>query len=274
MRKLPAFCVIVAATAAYASNCPSGDAMLKNNTPLNQLCPNGFTSKSGGSIENAMANQKDNVAMVYASAQNTGVPTDLALAVSYHESVGFNSCAGSDTGVKGPMQLTQRTARSLGFDRDINQQNINGGMAVLKRAYDKCGYNYTCLSANYNGSPRPGEQAGWARGVEAATNKFKNNPKLLASACNESTTANCNPNDAGNPNLPGSGTAVAQNPTKGGDAASAGSGAQASASPADLSSPAEHPPTRDMASIILPVGAAALEPREIPEGIALPQNTL
>ncbi len=155
MRKLPAFCVIVAATAAYASNCPSGDAMLKNNTPLNQLCPNGFTSKSGGSIENAMANQKDNVAMVYASAQNTGVPTDLALAVSYHESVGFNSCAGSDTGVKGPMQLTQRTARSLGFDRDINQQNINGGMAVLKRAYDKCGYNYTCLSANYNGSPRP-----------------------------------------------------------------------------------------------------------------------
>ena len=50
MRKLPAFCVIVAAPAAYASNCPSGDAMLKNNTPLNQLCPNGFTSKSGGSI--------------------------------------------------------------------------------------------------------------------------------------------------------------------------------------------------------------------------------
>lgn len=89
--------------------------------------------------------------------------------------------------------------------------------------------------------------------------------------------ANCNPNDLGNPNLPGA--VVADN--SGGnsqpgssDTKPSLSDTQASASPTDLSSPAEHPPTRDMASIILPVGAAALEPREIPEGIALPQNAL
>ena len=82
--------------------------------------------------------------------------------------------------------------------------------------------------------------------------------------------ANCNPNDLGNPNLPGA--VVADN--SGGNSQPSGSDTLASASPADLSSPAEHPPTRDMASIILPVGAAALEPREIPEGIALPQNAL
>lgn len=241
--------------------------MLLNNTPLAQLCPNGFTSKSGGSVENAMSNQKDNVSMIYASAQNTGVPTDLALAVSYHESVGFNSCAGSDTGVKGPMQLTQRTARSLGFDRDINEQNIKGGMAVLKRAYDKCGYDYACLSANYNGSPRPGEQAGWARGVETATNKFKNNPQLMTKICGEATVANCTPNDVGNPTLPGSGSTVAQNSGATVDQPASSTGTQASAGSVDYSSLAEHPPSRAMATIILNSGEAALQPDAVPEGI-------
>ena len=179
------------ATISFASNCQRGDEMLRNNTPLTSLCPNGFTSRPGGDIGTAMDRQRNNVAMVYASAQNTGVPPELALAVSYHESVGFNSCAGSDTGVKGPMQLTQRTGRAYGFNRDINEQNINGGMAVLKAAYDKCGMNYTCLSANYNGSPRPGEQAGWARGVQAAHQRLLNTPGLMAKACNGESAAAC-----------------------------------------------------------------------------------
>ena len=110
------------ATVSFASTCPQGDEMLKNNTPLTSLCPNGFTSQPGGDIATAMDRQKNNVAMVYASAQNMGVPPELALAVSYHEAVGFNSCAGSDTGVKGPMQLTKRTGQSYGYDRDINEQ--------------------------------------------------------------------------------------------------------------------------------------------------------
>ena len=82
------------------------------------------------------------------------------------------------------MQLTQSTGRAYGYNRDINEQNIKGGMAVLKAAYDKCGAtNFACLSANYNGSPRPGEQAGWANGVQKADQELKGNPQLLASAC-------------------------------------------------------------------------------------------
>ena len=262
--------LVIFSSVALASNCPSGDALLKNNTSLSSLCPNGFSSKSGGSIENAMKNQTNNVSMVYAEAQNQGVPTELALAVSYHESVGFNSCAGSPTGVKGPMQLTKATAKSYGYDRDINEQNIKGGMTVLKNAYNKCGYDYACLAKYYNGSPTPGEQAGWARGVQAATTKLQNNPSLVASACSGTvTTANCNPNDTGNPNL--SGTTVADNGT-GSDSTGtsqsstgqSGTGQQASA--ADMSSPAEHPPTREMATIILNAGEAAIEPEQMPEG--------
>lgn len=194
-RPLLTAAISLVATISFASNCPQGDEMLRNNTRLPSLCPNGFTSRSGGDIASAMDRQTNNVAMVYASAQNMGVPPELALAVSYHEAVGFNSCAGSDTGVKGPMQLTQRTGRAYGYDRDINEQNINGGMAVLKAAYDKCGMNYACLSANYNGSPRPGEQAGWARGVQAAHQRLLNTPSLMAKACSGSPTACLGPGD-------------------------------------------------------------------------------
>ncbi|GLK73659.1 transglycosylase SLT domain-containing protein [Ancylobacter dichloromethanicus] len=172
-----------AASVALASDCADGDRMLQNRDSLVSLCPDGFTSKSGGSLPTAMKNQPNNVAMVYAAAQNAGVPTDLALAVSYHESVGFNSCAGSDTGVKGPMQLTKKTGAQYGYNRDINQENILGGMQVLKAAYNACGYDYSCLASRYNGSPRPGEQAGWAKGVAAANQSLKSDPALLASAC-------------------------------------------------------------------------------------------
>lgn len=33
-----------------------------------------------------------------------------------------------------------------------------------------------------------------------------------------------------------------------------------------MSSPAEHPPTREMATIILNAGEAAIEPEQMPEG--------
>lgn len=127
------------------------------------------------------------------------MPEDLALAVAYHESEGFNSCAGSDTGVHGPMQLTKSTGNDLGFNRDINEENIQGGMAVLKSAYQQCGYDYACLAAAYNGSSRPGEQQGWAKGVKNADEQLKNNPALVASACKGTCSENKAPsvNDLG-----------------------------------------------------------------------------
>ena len=196
----------ICSTAAFASNCPNGDELLNSDTSLATLCPNGFGQFQPGSIQNAINNQQGNTQMIVAAAEQDGVPVDLALAVAYHESEGFNSCAGSDTGVKGPMQLTQTTARGLGYNRDINEQNIKGGMAVLKRAFDICGAtNYACLSSNYNGSPRPGEQAGWARGVERADSEIKSNPTLEASAC-QGGTLSCGPGDF--PSMPIAGNAT------------------------------------------------------------------
>jgi len=178
---------------AVASDCPNGDNLLKNNTPLSQLCPNGFGQFSPGSVQQAIGKQSTNVSMITAAAEQQGVPVDLALAVSYHESEGFNSCAGSDTGVKGPMQLTQRTGNSLGYNRDINEQNIMGGMKLLKQCDNRCGDTaFACLSACYNGSPRPGEQAGWARGVQIAYGKLHNDPSLLASALSACSSSGSN----------------------------------------------------------------------------------
>ncbi|PPQ29283.1 hypothetical protein CCR94_15885 [Rhodoblastus sphagnicola] len=108
---------LLLAGVASASNCPSGDALLKNNTPLASQCPNGFTSNPGAlgssNVGAAMQSQSSNVQMISAAAQNDGAPVDLALTVSYQEAR-FNSCACSQTGVKGPMQLTQQTAKGLG----------------------------------------------------------------------------------------------------------------------------------------------------------------
>jgi hypothetical protein len=187
MRRSAILLLALVSTIAFASDCPNGDNLLKNNTPLSQLCPNGFGQFNPGSLQQAIGNQPTNVAMITAAAEQQGVPVDLALAVSYHESEGFNSCAGSDTGVKGPMQLTQRTGNSLGYNRDVNEQNIMGGMKLLKQCDNRCGdTGFSCLSACYNGSPRPGEQAGWARGVQNAYQKLHDEPALLASA-----TSNC-----------------------------------------------------------------------------------
>jgi hypothetical protein len=174
---------ILTASIVLANSCPKGDALLKNNTPLSQACPNGFGQQKFGSIQDQITTHQENTSMIVAAAEQQGVPADLALAVSYHESEGFNSCAGSATGVVGPMQLTKGTARSLGYDRDINEQNIQGGVAVLKQAVNACGAtNYSCLSAHYNGSTVT-QQAQWAAGVASADGKLKADPAMVASAC-------------------------------------------------------------------------------------------
>ena len=236
MRRLIGLLTLFVAVDAYASGCPSGDELLTRNTPISQLCAGGYTGVGGDSIESAMRKRQDNVSMIYASAQDNGIPPDLALAVSYHESAGFQSCARSPTGVVGPMMLTKTTARSYGYDRDINEQNIKGGMAVLGAAYKKCGYDYGCLASRYNGST-PAEQAQWARGVQAANQKLKNNPVLVASACGQQTTESCTPSDIGNPSLPG--TSVAQVPT---------------VLSSDGISAATNPPTASMASVVISRG--------------------
>ncbi|TGU46738.1 hypothetical protein EN795_31010 [bacterium M00.F.Ca.ET.152.01.1.1] len=112
----------------------------------------------------ALSRDAENAKLIRYYAQKYGVPEGLALSVAYQESR-FDSCAGSHTGVKGVMQLTKGTGRQLGFDRDINEQNVEGGVKYLGKGVAQCGAsNYSCLASFYNGS-NAAEQAEWASGV-------------------------------------------------------------------------------------------------------------
>lgn len=138
----------------------------------------------GRTPEQALKRDAANVAIIRHYAKKYGVPEGLALAVAYQESR-LDTCAGSHTGVKGVMQLTKQTGRSLGFDRDINEQNIEGGIAYLGKGVSRCGAtNYSCLASWYNGSTAA-EQKGWAAGVGRWHNYFNNyvgSPNAVAAA--------------------------------------------------------------------------------------------
>lgn len=112
-----------------------------------------------------------NVALIRYYAEKYDVPVGLALSVAHAES-GISTCSGSPTGVKGVMQLTKKTGAGMGFDRDINEENIEGGVKYLGMGVSKCGAtNFTCLAAWYNGSTAT-EQAGWANNVARNYNWF------------------------------------------------------------------------------------------------------
>jgi hypothetical protein len=109
----------------------------------------------------AVKEDSKNVELIKHYAEKYDVPVGLALAVAHAES-GISTCSGSPTGVKGVMQLTKKTGQGMGFDRDINEENIEGGVKYLGMGVSKCGStNYACLASWYNGST-PTEQANWA----------------------------------------------------------------------------------------------------------------
>lgn len=194
---------------SFASDCQSGDKKLQQNISLNSLCPNGFTHHfTSNSVSQAIKNNQSNAQMITAAAQQYSVPLDLALAVSYQESR-MQSCAGSPTGVKGPMQLTVATGKFVGYNRNINSQNILGGMATLHAAISACGTtNFACLSSHYNGSNSK-QQKEWKNGVRNADKTLKGNTNVLASACGGSLgTCKTNPLTAPN-NSTGTTTPVA-----------------------------------------------------------------
>ncbi|TIP18491.1 lytic transglycosylase domain-containing protein [Mesorhizobium sp.] len=121
----------------------------------------------------ALSRDAENAKLIRYYAQKYGVPEGLALSVAYQESR-FDTCAGSHTGVKGVMQLTKGTGRQLGFNRDINEENIEGGVKYLGKGVAQCGAsNYSCLASFYNGS-NAAEQAAWASGVGRWHGTFDN----------------------------------------------------------------------------------------------------
>lgn len=109
----------------------------------------------------AVKEDAKNVELIKHYAEKYNVPVGLALAVAHAES-GISTCSGSPTGVKGVMQLTKRTGKGMGFDRDINEENIEGGVKYLGMGVNKCGStDYACLASWYNGSTAA-EQKNWA----------------------------------------------------------------------------------------------------------------
>lgn len=161
------FAPVSADAGAPKSHRDSGSCDFSKKEKLADVCDGGFGAAHIADQQILMDYSPNLTNMIVESANNNGVDPRLALAVAGHES-GLNACAGSPTGVLGPMQLTQGTAREFGLDRNILSENIEGGMLVLKRAVDICGgtTNSACLAKYYNGSPTPGEQKKWAKGVE------------------------------------------------------------------------------------------------------------
>ena len=93
------------------------------------------------------------------AAKMLGVDPHLAAAVAMQES-GFNPNAVSPTGVKGTMQLTKATGNSYGYNRDIPDENILGGITHLKKG-------------GLQGYPDPNDYPQWSKSVNSLAEKSK-----------------------------------------------------------------------------------------------------
>ena len=93
------------------------------------------------------------VDMVAAASEEYGVPREMIAAVIATESK-WKSSAVSPTGVRGLMQVTDATYKSLGFsgDRAIPENSIRAGTKLLARLYQKYG-NWPDALRDYNGGP-------------------------------------------------------------------------------------------------------------------------
>lgn len=169
MHALVVLCLaLVVSTSSTAQNAYTSDANscdLGQKTKLADLCPSGFGLPEYGSTQDIINRNPNNAGMIVQAANEYGVNPRLALAVSAHEGA-MSACAGSFSGVRGPMQLTQGTARGYGMNRDGLSDNIRGGMATLRDAIRSCGgdHNIRCLADRYNGSTE-NQRRNWTNDV-------------------------------------------------------------------------------------------------------------
>ena len=180
---------------------------LNQRTRLSDLCPNGFGMPAYGSTQEIMARNPNIAGMVVDSASRYGVDPRLALAVSAHEGA-MSACAGSFSGVQGPMQLTRDTGRGYGMDRGIISDNINGGMLTLRDAIRSCGgdQNIRCLADRYNGSTEIQRQR-WTSDVTQRLASLNQPGQAAPSGCDGLSQCIMGPGD-----FPGGRTPVAATP--------------------------------------------------------------
>lgn len=97
-------------------------------------------------------NPNDIQKLIIAKAKQYGVDPALALAVAKNES-GFNQNAKSPVGALGVMQLMPSTAKGLGVDPYNLEQNIDGGIRLLKQNMKTYGNSVNKTLAAYNAGP-------------------------------------------------------------------------------------------------------------------------
>lgn len=125
---------------------------------------------------------------IIAEAQRQGVDPAYALAVAETESH-FNQNAKSGVGAIGVFQLMPQTAKGLGVDPYNLDDNIRGGIRLLKGHLDKYGgdkrkalaaYNWGSGNlAKYGIENAPAETRGHYQKIMAAEQKFKNELKNM-----------------------------------------------------------------------------------------------
>ena len=95
---------------------------------------------------------------VEAMAKKYNLDPALVYSVVGQES-GGNPDAVSPTGVRGPMQVTQKLARSYGLDRDDPKQNIEAGTRFLSELATKFNGDLDQMLAYYNGGDEYAKRA-------------------------------------------------------------------------------------------------------------------
>ncbi len=88
--------------------------------------------------------------IIQQASQKYGVDTDLVKAVIQNESA-YDPNAVSSAGALGLMQLMPATAASLGVENPLDpEQNIDGGVKLLRELLNQFGGNLTNVVAAYN----------------------------------------------------------------------------------------------------------------------------
>lgn len=98
------------------------------------------------------AGLSDTQNMIIRIAREEGVDPALALAVAGAES-GFNAGAVSPAGAIGLMQLMPGTAKGLGVDPFVPEQNVRGGLRYLRNNMKRYGNSLNLALAGYNAGP-------------------------------------------------------------------------------------------------------------------------
>jgi len=135
-----------------------GRAASQYNNSVRLQPPSIYTPTKWGSLPFDGSYRGEYLDMARSAARQHGVPEDLFLRLVQQES-NWNANAKSHKGALGLAQLMPATARALGVDPKIPQQNLEGGARYLAKQYRKFGSWKLALAA-YNAGPQAVEKYG------------------------------------------------------------------------------------------------------------------